>query len=66
MNLTTTSRQVDGVTVMDVSGRIVLGEESSTLREALKTLATNGQKKVLVNLAGVSYIDSSGLGALVS
>lgn len=66
MNLAINNRQVDGVTVMDVTGRIVLGEESSTLRESLKTLASNGQKKVLVNLAGVNYIDSSGLGALVS
>ncbi|MBI2818034.1 MAG: anti-sigma factor antagonist [Acidobacteria bacterium] len=66
MNLTTSSRQVDGVTVVDVTGRIVLGEESSTLRESLKSLAANGQKKVLLNLAGVTYIDSSGLGALVS
>lgn len=66
MNLTTSSRQVDGITVVDVTGRIVLGEESSTLRESLKSLAANGQKKVLLNLAGVTYIDSSGLGALVS
>lgn len=66
MNLTENRRQVDGVTVVDVSGRIVLGEESSMLRESLKELAGSGQKKVLLNLAGVSYIDSSGLGALVS
>jgi anti-sigma B factor antagonist len=66
MNLTTTRREIDGVTVLDVNGRIVLGEESSMLRESLKQLATNGQKKVLLNLSGVSYIDSSGLGALVS
>ena len=66
MNLTTSRRLVDGVTVLDVTGRIVLGEESSMLREELKDLASSGQKKVLLNLAGVSYIDSSGLGALVS
>jgi anti-anti-sigma factor len=66
MNLTTRSRQVDGVTVVDITGRIVLGEESQTLRESLKTLAANGQKKVLLNLGGVTYIDSSGLGALVA
>lgn len=66
MNLTATRRQIDGVTVVDVSGRIVLGEESSMLRESLKELAGSGQKKILLNLSGVSYIDSSGLGALVS
>src|SRR5438105_1073842 len=66
MNLKTSSRQVDGVTILDLSGRIVLGEESSMLRDELKNLVARGEKKILLNLGDVSYIDSSGLGALVS
>lgn len=66
MSLKTSSRQVGGVTVVDLSGRIVLGDGSSILRDTLKDLAGRGQKQILLNLADVSYIDSSGLGALVS
>jgi anti-sigma B factor antagonist len=51
---------------MDVSGRITLGEGSSTLRDALRDLATKGHKKILLNLGDVSYIDSSGIGELVA
>src|ERR1700687_2432158 len=65
MGLTASSRQVDDVTVVDLSGRLVLGEESKMFREKLKDLAGQGQKKVLLNLAGVTFVDSSGLGALV-
>jgi len=66
VSLKTANRQVDGVTVVDLNGRIVLGEATTTLREVLQNLASQGQKKILLNLADVSYIDSSGLGALVS
>lgn len=66
MSLKTSARKVDGVTVLDLSGRLVLGEESSSFRDTLKNLASQGQKKILLNLADLSYIDSSGLGALVS
>jgi anti-sigma B factor antagonist len=59
-------RQVGDVTVMDVSGRITLGEGSSTLRDALRDLAAKGHKKILLNLSDVNYIDSSGIGELVS
>ncbi len=65
MSLKASSRQVDGVTIVDLSGRIVLGEGSETLRDSLRDLASRGQKKLLLNLADVNYIDSSGLGALV-
>jgi anti-sigma B factor antagonist len=51
---------------MDAVGRITLGEGSSVFRETLRELVTKGQKKVLLNLADVSYIDSSGIGELVS
>lgn len=66
MSLKTSTRQVGTATVIDLSGRIVLGEGSSLLRETVKDLASRGQKKLLLNLADVSYIDSSGLGALVA
>jgi len=60
------SRQVGDVTVLDVSGRITLGEGSSALRDALRDLVSKGHKKILLNLGEVSYIDSSGIGELVS
>lgn len=59
-------RQVGGVSVVDVSGRITLGEGSSALRDALRDLVGKGQNKILLNLGDVSYIDSSGIGELVS
>ena len=66
MSLKADSRQVDGVAVVDLTGRIVLGEATTTLRESLQNLVSQGQKRILLNLSQVSYIDSSGLGALVS
>jgi anti-sigma B factor antagonist len=60
------SRQVDGVTILDLSGRITLGEGSVQLRDAVRDLLAKGQKKILLNLADVNYIDSSGIGELVS
>jgi len=60
------TRQVGDVTVVDVSGRITLGEGSSALRDALRDLAAKGNKKILLNLGDVTYIDSSGIGELVS
>jgi anti-sigma B factor antagonist len=61
-----TTRQVGDVTVVDVAGRITLGEGSSALRELIREMVGKGQKKVLLNLGEVSYIDSSGIGELVS
>jgi anti-sigma B factor antagonist len=60
------TRQVGDVTVVDVAGRITLGEGSSALRDTLRELVGKGQKKILLNLGDVSYIDSSGIGELVS
>jgi anti-sigma B factor antagonist len=60
------TRQVDSVTVMDLSGRITLGEGSVVLRDAVRDLLSKGNKKILANLADVNYIDSSGIGELVS
>lgn len=66
VSIKASSRQVDSVTIVDLSGRITLGEATSILREALQALAGKGQKKILLNLADVNYIDSSGLGGLIS
>jgi anti-sigma B factor antagonist len=60
------TRQVGDITVIDVSGRITLGEGSSALRDTLRDLTAKGNKKILLNLSDVSYIDSSGIGELVS
>jgi anti-sigma B factor antagonist len=60
------TRHVDGVTILDLSGRITLGEGSVTLRDATRELLGKGSKRILLNLADVTYIDSSGIGELVS
>ena len=65
-SLKTSTRQTNGVTIMDLSGRITLGEGSVVLREQIRDLLAKGQKKILLNLADVTYIDSSGIGELVS
>ncbi len=66
MSVKLTTRQVGDVTVIDVAGRITLGEGSSALREALRDLVGKNQRKILLNLGEVTYIDSSGIGELVS
>ena len=66
MSVKLTTRQVGDVTVLDVAGRITLGEGSSVLRDALRDMVSKNQKKILLNLGEVSYIDSSGIGELVS
>jgi len=66
VSMKVTVRQVDSVTVVDVSGRITLGEGCTQLRELIREQIAKGNKKVLLNLADVTYIDSSGIGELVS
>lgn len=66
MALKMTDRMVDGVAVVAIEGRIVLGEESTAMREKVKSLLSSGQKKIVLNMTNVSYIDSSGLGTLVA
>ena len=66
MALTIASREVDGVVVLDLNGRITLGEGSVQLRDAIRGLIGKGKKNILLNMGEVSYIDSSGLGELVS
>jgi anti-sigma B factor antagonist len=60
------TRQIDGVMVVDLSGRITLGEGSVILRDTVRDLIGKGEKKILLNLGDVTYIDSSGIGELVS
>jgi anti-sigma B factor antagonist len=59
-------REASGVTVLDLSGRITLGEGSAQLRDAVRDLLGKGAKSILLNMADVNYMDSSGLGELVS
>jgi anti-sigma B factor antagonist len=61
-----TNSEVDGVTVVALDGRIVLGEESTSFREKLKSMIAEGKKKIVLNMANVKYIDSAGLGTLVA
>ncbi len=66
MKMTASTRLVGGVTIVDLSGRIVLGEGSAALRDLVRNLVKEGIKKILLNFRNVDYIDSSGLGELVS
>ena len=66
MTMKVSSRQVNGVTVVDMMGRITLGEGSVVLRDTIRDLLGKGEKKILLNLGNVTYIDSSGIGELVS
>jgi len=61
-----TIRKVDSVMVIDISGRITLGEGCAQLRELIRDQLSKGNKQILLNLADVTYIDSSGIGELVS
>jgi len=63
--MTANTRQIGGVTIVDISGRIVLGAESAALRGLICDLLTKGHKNIVLNLGDVNYIDSSGLGNLV-
>ena len=66
MSVKLITRQVGDVVVIDATGRITLGEGASAFRDTIRDLATRGEKKVLLNLSDVSYIDSSGIGEMVS
>ena len=59
-------RQAGDVTILDMDGKITIGEGSVALRSAIKRLIEEGKKKILLNLGKVSYVDSSGIGELVS
>ena len=66
MTVKMTNSEVDGVSVVALDGRIVLGEESNSLREKLKSLTDDGKKKIVLNMANIKYIDSAGVGTLVA
>jgi anti-sigma B factor antagonist len=61
-----TNREVDGVAVVAMDGRIVLGEESNALREKVKSLLAEGKKQIILNMDNITFIDSAGLGTLVA
>lgn len=65
-DLKISTRQTGGVMVVDLSGKIALGESNRALHEAIRKLIDGGEKNILINLAGVTVIDSSGLGELVA
>lgn len=66
VSIRATAREVGNVTIVDLSGRITLGEGSSTLRQMVRDLLAKNQRKILLNLGDINYIDSSGIGELVS
>lgn len=66
MSVKLSTRVVGDVTVVDAAGRITLGEGASALRDLIRDLTSSGNKKILLNLADVSFIDSSGIGEMVS
>ncbi len=66
MSFKATARESGGATVVDLSGRITLGEGSAMLREMIRDLLNKGQNRIILNLGDVNYIDSSGIGELVS
>ena len=64
--LNISERQAGDVTILDLDGKITIGEGSVALRNAIRRLVGEGKKKILLNLSGVGYVDSSGIGELVS
>jgi anti-sigma B factor antagonist len=66
MSFTANTREVGDITVIDMDGRITLGEGSALVRDLIRESLAKGRRKILMNLAGISYIDSTGLGELVS
>jgi anti-sigma B factor antagonist len=66
MSLEVRTRKAGNVTVVDVSGKLVLGKRSGELREAIRDLLLDGQKRIVLNLEELEYVDSSGIAELVS
>ena len=65
MGIKASTRQLEDITIVDLSGQIKLGDGTQVLRDIVKDLLSKGEKKILLNLADVTYIDSSGIGELV-
>jgi anti-sigma B factor antagonist len=66
MSIQTSTRVVDGVAIVDITGQLRLGEGTGKLREVVKQLVNDGYRKILLNMSGVIHIDSTGIGELVS
>jgi anti-sigma B factor antagonist len=66
MSVTVKIEEVDGISIVELEGRIILGEESGALRETVKNLMVAGKKNVVLDMSNVTYIDSAGLGTLVA
>ena len=66
MALKITNNETNGTSVVTLDGRIVIGEESKSLRESLKRLIAEGKKQIVLNMDNIAYIDSTGLGTLVA
>jgi anti-sigma B factor antagonist len=64
--LNITERQAGDITILDMNGKVTIGEGSIALRTAIRRLLGEGKKKILLNLGSVGYVDSSGIGELVS
>jgi anti-sigma B factor antagonist len=65
-DITISERQAGDVTILDLAGKVTIGEGSVALRGAIRRLLGEGKNKILLNLGSVGYIDSSGIGELVS
>lgn len=65
MSLEMTSRDREGVVILDLEGRLIVGQSTAELRETVKNFVSQGQTRIILNLAKVDYIDSTGLGGLV-
>lgn len=66
MNLKVTQRQVDGITILDFSGRIVLGKGTALMRDTILDLIAQGRRGIALNLSDVPYVDSSGISEMIS
>jgi len=66
MSVKITNHEVNGVSVVVLDGRIVLGEESTSVREKLKSMTAAGKKNIVLNMDNIKYIDSAGLGTLIA
>jgi anti-sigma B factor antagonist len=64
--MTVTARVVDGITILDVQGTVTVGEHAERLRDKVRSVVQEGARRILVNMAGISYVDSAGLGELIS
>lgn len=66
MKLKVTQRQADGITILDLNGRIVLGKETALMRDTILDLIGRGKKGIVLNLGNVPYVDTSGISEMIS